>query len=54
VICLSGAKLRHALPNGQEETAQWEAGGVQWIPAATPVGDNIGGTEFWALAVEPK
>lgn len=54
VACLSGAKLRHALPNGQQETAQWEAGDVQWIPAATPVGDNIGGTDFWALAVEPK
>lgn len=54
VVCLSGAKLRHLMPDGHEETATLETGEVAWRPGATHVGQNLGDTDLWVIAVEPK
>ena len=54
VVCLSGAKLRHEMPDGREETATLETGEVAWRHGATHVGHNLGDTPLWVIAVEPK
>jgi quercetin dioxygenase-like cupin family protein len=54
VICLSGATLKHILPDGKEETATLETGEIAWRPGATHVGQNLGNTDLWVVAVEPK
>jgi quercetin dioxygenase-like cupin family protein len=54
VICLSGAKLKHELPDGKEETATLKTGEIVWRLGATHVGHNLGDTDLWVVAVEPK
>jgi len=54
VICLSGAKLKHTMPDGKEETATLQTGEVAWRLGATHVGHNLGDTNLWVIAVEPK
>jgi hypothetical protein len=54
VICLAGARLEHVLPDGQSETATLETNEIAWRKAATHVGHNIGDTDLWVVAVEPK
>jgi len=54
VICLSGARLKHVMPDGKEETATLETGEIVWRAAATHVGQNLGDTDLWVIAVEPK
>jgi hypothetical protein len=54
VICLSGAKLKHTMPDGREETATLQTGEVAWRLGATHVGHNLGDTDLWVIAVEPK
>jgi len=54
VICLSGAELQHTLPDGRTETATLKTGEIAWRRAATHVGHNLGKTDLWVIAIEPK
>jgi len=54
VVCLSGAKLKHEMPDGSEETATLETGEIAWRHGATHIGHNLGDTPLWVIAVEPK
>lgn len=54
VISLSGATLEHILPNGQKQPSTLKTGEIVWRPAATHVGHNMGHTNLWVIAVEPK
>lgn len=54
VVCLSGAKLEHLLPDGRIQPSTLTTGEVVWRPGQTHVGHNIGNTNLWAIAVEPK
>ena len=54
VVCLSGARLKHLLPDGTEEPSTLETGEIAWRPGATHIGQNLGNTNLWVIAVEPK
>ena len=54
VICLSGAKLSHLLPDGRQEPSTLETGESTWRRGGTHVGQNLGTTDLWVIAVEPK
>jgi quercetin dioxygenase-like cupin family protein len=54
VVCLSGAELKHLMPDGKEETATLKTGEIAWRGAATHIGQNLGKTDLWVIAVEPK
>ena len=54
VVCLSGAKLRHVLPDGHQEDSSLETDDCLWRKGQTHVGKNIGATDLWVIAVEPK
>jgi hypothetical protein len=54
VVCLSGAKLKHEMPDGSEETATLDTGEIAWRRGATHIGHNLGDTPLWVIAVEPK
>jgi hypothetical protein len=54
VICLSGADLEHILPDGRKETSTLKTGEIAWRRGGTHVGHNLGTTDLWVIAVEPK
>ena len=54
VICLSGAELEHEMPDGRRETATLKTGEIAWRRGVTHIGHNIGNTDLWAIAIEPK
>jgi hypothetical protein len=54
VVSLSGAQLEHILPDGTIQPSTLKTGEVVWRPAATHVGHNLGHTNLWVIAVEPK
>jgi hypothetical protein len=54
VVCLSGAELEHELPDGRRETSSLKTGEITWRKAATHVGHNLGKTDLWVIAIEPK
>lgn len=54
VVCLSGATLKHVMPDGREESSTLHTGEVAWRKGGTHVGQNLGTTDLWAIAVEPK
>jgi quercetin dioxygenase-like cupin family protein len=54
VVCLSGADLRHLMPDGREEPSTLRTGEIAWRPGGTHIGQNIGKTDLWAIAIEPK
>ena len=54
VVCLSGAQLRHELPDGHTEVSSMQTGQIAWRKGQTHVGHNIGRTDFWAICIEPK
>lgn len=54
VICLSGAELRHELPDGRRETSTLKTGEIAWRRGATHVGHNVGKSDLWVIAIEPK
>jgi hypothetical protein len=54
VICLSGAKLEHLFPDGRREPSSLETGEVAYRRGTTHVGQNLGDTALWVIAVEPK
>lgn len=54
VVCLSGAKLEHIMPDGRTEPSTLATGEIAWRPAATHIGHNMGDTNLWVIAIEPK
>ena len=54
VICLSGAELEHEMSDGHRETATLKTGEIVWRKGVTHIGHNIGKTDLWAIAIEPK
>ena len=54
VVCLSGAELRHEMPDGRTETSTLKTDEIVWRRGGTHVGHNLGKTDLWVLAIEPK
>ncbi|HWA10077.1 MAG TPA: hypothetical protein VG838_11560 [Opitutaceae bacterium] len=54
VVALSGAELRHVLPDGHQEDSSLKTGEILWRLGQTHVGMNIGRTDLWVIAIEPK
>ena len=54
VIALSGANLEHILPDGTHQPSTLDTGEIVWRKGETHVGHNLGTTDLWAIAVEPK
>ncbi|HVM59399.1 MAG TPA: hypothetical protein VMV72_00900 [Verrucomicrobiae bacterium] len=54
VVCLSGAELQHELPDGRTETSTLKTGEIAWRRGGTHIGHNIGKTDLWVIAIEPK
>ena len=54
VICLSGAELMHEMPDGRKENATLKTGEIGWRLATIHVGHNLGKTDLWVIAIEPK
>ncbi|MBI3698769.1 MAG: hypothetical protein HY238_28515 [Acidobacteria bacterium] len=54
VVCLSGAELRHLLPDGRTEVSTLQTNEVAWRRGSTHIGQNLGRTDLWVIAIEPK
>lgn len=54
VVCLSGADLIHTMPDGRAEPATLKTGEIAWRLGATHIGHNVGKTDLWVIAIEPK
>ncbi len=54
VVALSGASLEHILPDGTKQPSTLTSGDIVWRPGATHVGHNLGQTDLWVIAIEPK
>jgi hypothetical protein len=54
VVCLSGAELEHLMPDGRKETSTLKTDEIVWRRGATHVGHNLGKTDLWVIAIEPK
>jgi hypothetical protein len=54
VICLSGATLEHVYSDGRKEPSTLTTGEVTWRRGGTHIGQNLGYTDLWVVAVEPK
>lgn len=54
VVCLDGAELEHILPNGEHQPSTLKAGEIGWRPGVTHIGHNMGHTDLWVIAIEPK
>ena len=54
VICLSGAELKHEMPDGRKETSTLKTGEIAWRGGGIHVGHNLGKTDLWVIAIEPK
>jgi hypothetical protein len=54
VICLSGAELEHTLLDGRKEPATLNTGQITWRRGVTHIGHNLGKTDLWVIAIEPK
>jgi hypothetical protein len=53
-VCLEGAQLEHILPDGSIQHATLKTDEVGWRPAQTHKGHNLGDTNLWVVAIEPK
>lgn len=54
VVCLSGAELQHEMPDGRTEVSTLKTGEIAWRRGATHIGHNLGKTDLWVIAIEPK
>jgi hypothetical protein len=54
VVCLSGATLKHLYPDGHEEPSTLKTGESVWRRGGTHIGQNLGDTDLWVIAIEPK
>jgi len=54
VVCLSGAQLEHVLPDGSVQPSTLMTDEVVWRLGQTHKGHNLGDTDRWVIAIEPK
>ena len=54
VVCLSGADLMHEMPDGRKENSTLKTDEIAWRLGGTHVGHNLGKTDLWVIAIEPK
>jgi len=54
IVSLAGAELEHILPDGTKQPSTLKTGEIAWRPAATHIGHNMGHTDLWVIAIEPK
>lgn len=54
VVCLSGARLSHLMPDGREEPSTLTTSESAWRRGGTHIGQNLGNTDLWVIALEPK
>jgi hypothetical protein len=54
VVCLDGAMLEHIYPDGTKKPSTLHSGEVTWRLGETHTGHNMGKTDLWVIAVEPK
>ncbi len=54
VVCLRGARLEHVLPDGSKQASTLKTDEVAWRPGQTHKGHNLGDTDLWVIAIEPK
>ncbi len=54
VVCLSGARLEHVLPDGRIVPSTLKTDEVTWREGQTHKGHNLGDTDLWVIAIEPK
>lgn len=54
VVSLSGAEIEHILPDGTKQPSTLKTGEIVWREAATHIGHNLGHTDLWVIAIEPK
>jgi hypothetical protein len=54
VVCLSGAQLEHVLPDGSKQDNTLKTDEVAWREEQTHTGHNLGDTDLWVIAIEPK
>jgi hypothetical protein len=54
VVCLSGGRIEHTLPDGSKQLTTLHDDEVTWRPGQTHVGHNLGDTNLWVVAIEPK
>ena len=54
MVSLSGAELVHELPDGRQEASALGTDEVAWRRGGTHVGHNVGQTDLWVIAIEPK
>jgi len=54
VVCLSGAQLEHVMPDGSKVPSTLKTDEVDWRPGQTHMGHNLGDTDLWVVAIEPK
>ncbi len=54
VVCLSGAQLEHVLPDGSVQASTLKTDEVAWRLGQTHKGHNLGDTDLWVIAIEPK
>jgi len=54
VVCLSGAHLEHILPDREKQPSDLKTGEIAWRLGATHIGHNMGQTDLWVIAIEPK
>ena len=54
VVCLSGAEVEHLFPDGHKEPSTLKTGEVAFRAGSTHIGHNIGKTDLWVIAIEPK
>jgi hypothetical protein len=53
-VCLEGAHLEHILPDGSVQPTTLKTDEVGWRLAQTHKGHNLGDTNLWVVAIEPK
>jgi len=54
VVCLNGAQLEHILPDGSKQPSTLKTDEVTWREGQTHTGHNLGDTDLWVIAIEPK
>jgi hypothetical protein len=54
VVCLNGAELEHLFPDGNKEPSTLKTGELAFRAGSTHIGRNIGRTDLWVIAIEPK
>ena len=51
---LQGGKLKSTAPDGTSKEIEYKTGDIQWRPAVTHTGENVGTTEMKSLLIEVK